>query len=103
MNKRMKNEEIVSVIEPHPSAIYLDRELSQLAFNRRVLAQAEDSTVPALERLKYLCIVSNNLDEFFEVRIASLLANRIEGEQIDPPSLAAALGGTNADCYQIVP
>lgn len=102
MNKRMKNEEIVSVIEPLPSAIYLDRELSQLAFNRRVLAQAEDSTVPALERLKYLCIVSNNLDEFFEVRIASLLANRIEGEQIDPPILAAALERTNAECHQIV-
>ncbi|HWZ47276.1 MAG TPA: polyphosphate kinase 1 [Herbaspirillum sp.] len=102
MNKKMKTEEIVSVIEPHPSAIYLDRELSQLAFNRRVLAQAEDSTVPALERLKYLCIVSNNLDEFFEVRIASLLANRIEGEQIDPPILAAALERTNAECHQIV-
>ncbi|MDB5991798.1 MAG: polyphosphate kinase [Herbaspirillum sp.] len=102
MNKKMKTEEIVSVIEPRPSAIYLDRELSQLAFNRRVLAQAEDSSIPALERLKYLCIVSNNLDEFFEVRIASLLANRIEGEHIDPPILAAALERTNAECHQIV-
>jgi polyphosphate kinase len=102
MNKKMKTEEIVSIIEPRPSAIYLDRELSQLAFNRRVLAQAEDTAIPALERLRYLCIVSNNLDEFFEVRIASLLANRIEGEHIDPPILAAALERTNAECHQIV-
>ena len=102
MNKKLKIEEIVSIVEPRPSAIYLDRELSQLAFNRRVLAQAEDSSIPALERLKYLCIVSNNLDEFFEVRIASLLANRIEGEHIDPPILAAALERTNAECHQIV-
>ena len=52
----------------------LNRELSLLAFNQRVLAQAQDATIPLLERLKYLCIVSSNLDEFFEVRIASLMA-----------------------------
>src|SRR5260221_6633486 len=47
---------------------YLNRELQALAFNRRVLAQAEDHGVPLLERLKFLCIVSSNLDEFFEIR-----------------------------------
>jgi len=76
--------------------------LSQLAFNRRVLAQAEDKNVPLLERLRYLCICSSNLDEFFEVRIASLLANRIEGEHIDPPELHAALERTSIECHQIV-
>lgn len=51
----------------------LCRELSLLAFNRRVMAQAEDTSLPLLERLKFLCIVSSNLDEFFEVRMAKLM------------------------------
>lgn len=51
---------------------FLNRELSLLAFNERVLAQAEDPGVPLLERLKFICIVSSNLDEFFEVRVAEL-------------------------------
>ena len=51
---------------------FINRELGLLAFQRRVLAQAEDTRMPILERLRYLCIVSSNLDEFFEIRVAGL-------------------------------
>ncbi|HWS41373.1 MAG TPA: polyphosphate kinase 1 [Arenimonas sp.] len=54
------------------SELYLNRELSQLAFNFRVLAQAQDEQIPLLERLKYLCISCTNLDEFFEIRAATV-------------------------------
>ncbi|WP_428103518.1 polyphosphate kinase 1 [Candidatus Rariloculus sp.] len=51
---------------------YINRELSQLEFNMRVLHQAKDEAVPLLERLKFLCITSTNQDEFFEIRVAGL-------------------------------
>lgn len=69
---------------------FLNRELGQLEFNRRVLAQAEDASVPLLERLKYLCIVSSNLDEFFEIRVAGLK------EQIKLNGITVSADGLNA-------
>lgn len=64
---------------------YFNRELSWLAFNRRVLDLAQSPDTPLLERLKFLAIVSSNLDEFFEIRVAGLIQQVDSG--IDEPSL----------------
>lgn len=69
---------------------FLNREISVLAFNQRVLAQAQDPAIPLLERLKFICIVGSNLDEFFEIRVGGLK------EQIKLGSLSTSTDGRTA-------
>jgi len=75
----------ISTPAPHPQR-FLDRELSQLAFNERVLALAERAGVPLGERLRFLCIVSSNLDEFFEIRVSDLMDKLRETGDVGPAS-----------------
>jgi polyphosphate kinase len=73
-----------------PAEYFLNRELGILAFNSRVLAQAKNPRTPLLERLRFLCIVSSNLDEFFEIRVAGLK------EQVKLNSVAVTADGLTA-------
>lgn len=77
--------------------VLLNRELSVLKFNERVLHMAEASSTPLLERLRYLCIVSSNLDEFFEIRIASL-----KEQQRQTPGLVGVDGYTPGETFERV-
>jgi polyphosphate kinase len=78
----------VSPITPGPrfdSSLFINRELSWLDFNERVLEEARDASNPLLDRLKFLAICANNLDEFFEVRVAGLQAQLYEN--LEPQDL----------------
>ena len=84
----------VSLTDPR---LYLNRELSLLEFNRRVLEQARDPGTPLLERLRFLSICSSNLDEFFEIRVAS---HRERAAHARPQ--AGPDGRTSADTLEAV-
>src|SRR4051812_33338129 len=69
---------------------YFNRELSWLEFNQRVLDEALDPKTPLLERVKFFCICSSNLDEFFEVRVAGIK------QQIESDVVARSIDGLTA-------
>ena len=85
--------------------LYVNRELSWLEFNKRVLEQACETSLPLLERLRFLCISTTNLDEFFEVRVAGLKQQLVHGSvQAGPDNLSPgdALKRISAVAHQLV-
>src|SRR5437660_10210930 len=86
-------------------AQFVNRELGILAFNRRVLAQAADDAVPLLERLFFITIVSSNLDEFFEIRVAGLKESMKLGlAELGPDGRGPAevFQAVNAEAHRLV-
>ena len=84
---------------------FINRELSWVAFNERVLEEGLDPTVPALERLKFLAITSSNLDEFFMIRVAGLkqqLSGHVEESGPDAMSPGEQLAAISARCHEMV-
>ena len=73
-----------------PADLYINRELSMLEFNKRVLALAQDDSIPLLERLRFLCITCTNLDEFFEIRVAALKQRMEIGALAQGPEMLSA-------------
>jgi polyphosphate kinase len=85
--------------------LFLHPEISLLSFNERVLNMALDASTPLLERLKFLCIFSSNMDEFFEIRVSGLKAlaqSNVAGDGVDGMSALAALEKISRRAHRMV-
>jgi polyphosphate kinase len=97
--------EVLPVQSLSDARFFINRELSWLAFDERVLEEACDPQVPALERLKFLAITSSNLDEFFMIRVAGLkqqLVGHVEETGPDALTPAEQLAAISARCHAMV-
>jgi polyphosphate kinase len=109
MSKIIKKSNLAIQSRPPAGApntpLFLNRELSLLQFNERVLDMAQNPQTPLLERLRYVCIVGSNLDEFFEIRVSSLKEqNRLHPGMRGPDGLTAsqALGKVQHQVHGLV-
>jgi len=96
---------VAEVPDLRSNALYLNRELSWLEFNARVLAEADSETVPLLERLKFHAIVASNLDEFFMVRVAGLkqqLTGEVDEMGPDGMTVGEQLAAIAARVHELV-
>src|SRR5262249_62191772 len=93
------------VADPANAKLFINRELSWLEFNGRVLDEARDASVPLLERLKFLAIVASNLDEFFMIRVAGLKqqqSGNVAETAADGLTSAEQLSGISARAHAVV-
>src|SRR5436309_4557141 len=86
-------------------ANFINRELSWLEFNRRVLEEAQDASQPLMERVKFLSIFSSNLDEFFEIRVAGIkqqIASVLSDTGPDGMSPTEVFNGIQTTAHELV-
>jgi polyphosphate kinase len=89
----------VTPLQPHDTSLFINRELSWLAFNERVLEEAVDAKTPLLERVKFAAIAASNLDEFFMVRVAGLQQAVEDGET--SPDLSGLTPAQQLDAVRV--
>jgi len=88
---------------PDTSSLYINRELSWIMFNHHVLDEARDENHPLLERVKFLSIFANNLDEFFMIRVSGLQRQLAKGVLKSPPDGLTPSQQLNAIRQMLIP